>query len=237
MGQILLCPRVYWPVITAVIALTCVGNCCASMVTFTDGTFDNWMASKILDDTTSGNATFSANQASSGGNPSEFRRVTHSYQAGSIFVGHLFQEASYTPFTQGELLSLDFEYDLVQLNPVPSQAVAYGLLLVQNNTHYLSSTDLIFDGTWTSFSRDGLGSSDFNLLPGSGSAALDFSESGSEIQFGYYSANTSVGTFQFRESGIDNWSVTITTVPEPSIFAMTGFAIFALFFCRSKRSS
>lgn len=206
------------------------GGCCADGVMdnlvfsqpdspFSDGTFaDADWDSVEIGDTACG--SFTAAQVTSGGNPDAFRRVTHSFCLGSLDVGHLRVAAVYDPPTQGAVSTVSFAFDARHLNASPEVAVAYAGLLFQNGSYYIGPVDPVFGDGWTHFERSSLTAGDFSRVgPGPGPATPDFSSAGAPIRFGYFTANSSQGgpcdpadpcsVPQFRESGIDNWSVVV----------------------------
>src|SRR5215471_3610518 len=75
---------------------------------FSDATFNNadWNNTKILD--TAGNASFSAFQVASGGNPGSFQETIQSLNQGQMGVGHLNITFVYDPSVQGAITSIDF---------------------------------------------------------------------------------------------------------------------------------
>lgn len=218
-------------------ALAMNGIASAATVTFTDGTFldTSWTASKIVDTTAGATATFSTGQIASGGNPGQFRQVVHTYNAGDIFVAHLNTGAVYDPSVAGAIVSIDFSYDLIHLNPPAGQAVAYGLVLRQNDSYYYRSPlDTIFPATWTSFGATGLTAANFLRLTGSGPSNPNFSAGGGPMTFGYLSANSNTGGAPgiVRTSGIDNWRVSVTSVPLPATAWLLATACAAVAFRR-----
>lgn len=207
--------------IVAAAALLVVTAAPAATVTFSDGTFagGDWDATKIIDTTAGATATFNATQVAAGGNPGDFRQVTHIYDAGNIFVGHLALGATYDPSASGAIVSLDYSYDLIHINPPPNQAVGYGIALYQTGSWYSSAPfDLIFPQVWTSFGLGSLTAANFALRAGAGPATPDFSGAGGLMTFGYLTANSNTGGAPglTRVSGIDNWRVELTTVPIPA---------------------
>ena len=192
----------------------------AFAVTFFDGTFDDgdWDSFKLVDTTGFAAATFAAGQVGSGGNPDAFRQVTHTFGPGNIGVRHLFTGGVYDPGASGAIASIDYSYDLIHIDPPPSQAVRYRLALAQNNSLYVNIGDLIFTEEWASFGQTGLQPGDFSRVAGGGPSQPDFGADAGSFFFGYWTENTnSGGASQIsRTSGIDNWSVTVNVVPVPA---------------------
>lgn len=183
----------------------------AEAVTYTDGTFSDadWTSLKIRDTTSGQTATFTAYQVLTGGHPDAYRYVQHHYDTGGIVVAHMRAAAIYDPSTQGAVATVDYSYDLIHLNPPPNQAVGYGLLVFQDGLYYRASTDAVFDEEWQAFGQTGLEALDFNVIGDVGPPHPDFTASGSPFQLGYRTSNTSNGGWLTRESGLDNWCVTV----------------------------
>lgn len=189
-------------------------------VTFTDTDFNNgdWTATKIVDTTPGNGASFTATQMTSGGNPSSFREVIHSYNSGAITVAHLNNAALYNPTTAGALSAVDFTYDIIRINPsTNAPLVGYAGLAFQNGSYYQAPADTLGTATWTSFSHAGLLPSNFTLVGGAGPAAPDLSATGSPIRFGYITFNAApVGSGAITtDSGIDNWRVNTSSTSTP----------------------
>jgi len=184
-------------------------------VTFSDGVFSDadWSAVKALDTTDGQAATFAAMQVPIGGNPDEYRFVRHDYCQGQLIVAHLRAGAVYDPAADGAIETISGTFDLIQFNPPPAQAVAYGVLLRQGDSYYTTiNSRLIFADVWTSFAQPDLRATDFQRVAGGGPLFPDFSAGALPLEIGYFSGNTSAGDCLRRESGIDNWSVTIDPV-------------------------
>lgn len=212
----------------------------ATQITFADAEFADvdWSATKVQDTTAGAGATFSAGQVASGGNPDAYRSVTHVYDTGTIRVAHSFEAATYDPTILGAIDTVDFAYDGIHLQPPAGQAVALGPLLVQGDSFYVGPSDAIFDETWTFFDRIGLTAADFARIAGTGAANPDFSATGAPIKAGYFSANTNTSTGSImRMAGVDNWSVTFNTVPEPGAGLLLSTGLLALGWRRSQRSA
>lgn len=225
-----LLPRHYLVTVGAILAFA--GPVHAATVVFSDDTFANpdWTAAKIVDTTAGQTATFVAGQVTSGGNAGAYRQVNHVYDAGIIVVGHAKSGALYDPAATGAIVAIAYSYDLIHLDPPPGQAVAYGIALFQGGNVYSTPLDNIFPATWTSFGASGLTAANFALRAGAGPATPDFSATGAPITFGYASFNNNTGGAPglTRISGIDNWQVTVTTVPVPAAGWLLGTAVAAL---------
>jgi hypothetical protein len=192
-----------------------------SAQTFADGTFNNsdWTVIKIYDNTVGLDATFTAGQSASGGNLDAYQLTTHDYAQGGLLVAHLNNGASYTPATQGAITSISFSYDLNSFANGASLAIAYSGLLDQGGTYYYPSPlNLISVNAWVSYAQNGLTALDFTALDGS--THPDFSDLGAAMQFGFVTANGTAGGATHTASGIDNWAVTITEVPEPATYEL-----------------
>jgi hypothetical protein len=206
---------------------------------FTDDTFNDadWTASIIFQDGQT--PSFTATQISSGGNPGAYRQVQHTYGGlvnnGSIVVGHLMDGATYDPSIDGAVSTIDFSFDLILFDGGDSRTVAYGGLILQNNSYYsggyTTTSTVPTTNVWESNSIEDLFASDFSLVMGAGPAQPDFSSSGSIIQFGYFSGNSTFPATQTTTlSGIDNWSTTInpSIVPIPPALYLFGTGLLGL---------
>jgi len=193
----------------------------AASTTFSDGIFSDadWSAAVVSE--VGPPVSFTAQQVATGGNPAEYRQVQHSYGGpGSIVSGHLQDAAIYDPASQGAISSLDFSFDIMLLNGGDSLTVAYGALLYQNGSYYggggLLTTITPTTNVWVSHTFSGLDSAAFSRLSGPAGATPDFSASGGAIQLGYFASNGTSGGPTATLSGLDNWSMSVTPVPEPA---------------------
>jgi uncharacterized protein (TIGR03437 family) len=198
------------------------GTLAAQPVTFSDGNFHNgdWGALKIQDTTPGATATFTAQQSGEGGNPGAYRRVTHSYAAGTVTIAHLRAGALYEPRVHGGVSAIDYSYDLLGQT---SLGMAYYLLVFQEGSYYrLREPDNIGQSVWRRVNRLGLAAGDFVKVAGPGPDRPNFAASAPPLQAGFATSN-SAGPVdsnpQFRESGIDNWSVTIYSTPGSVTYA------------------
>jgi hypothetical protein len=216
----------------------------AATINFFDGVFNNadWSATKIVDTTTGSAASFTAFQQPTLGNPTFHRETTHVFGAGAIRVGHLRNVGgspfTYDPSSSGAINTLDVAYDLVHRTPTLG-AVGYALLLRQGGKYYTHPLDNIFPNVWSGYSHTGFTSASFFelLTPGAGinlSSNPNFSATGSLIEFGYVTSNShsTQGVIVTKTSGIDNFGLTLNTVPEPAslisiVFGATAIGGFA----------
>ncbi len=192
----------------------------AGSVTFSDGTFNDtdWYADVIKYSGPS--PSFSAYQAVSGGNLGAYRNVQQHYGGdGGIWLGHWLDDATYNPSAQGAITTIDSSFDLILFDGGDSDTVAYMILLEQDGVVYQAGYTLTtIEPTinqWVHHAYSNLTADDF-LDVFSNTLHPDFSASGGLMELGFISAN---GTSGFSptgtSSGIDNWSVSISSVPLP----------------------
>jgi hypothetical protein len=195
----------------------------AATVSFsTDGIMSaaNWSAIKFGD--SEGNASFSATQALSGGNPGSYWHVSHSYgprtvtSSATISLAHLNSSFTWNPSIQGALNSLSFGFSADVIDDGQSDAVGLGVVLLQNGTYF---TKIIGSPSqavsWINYSIIDAIAADFT----SGMNVPDFSTNGSMINFGFFTANgTALGSATNTVTAIDNVSLAldVTPIPEPT---------------------
>jgi hypothetical protein len=182
--------------------------------TFSDGTFVDWTFENAW---TTGGATSVAFTSATDGNPPPYRHTTNTMPGGSTTVdAHLKLSAVYDPSVQGAIDSVDYAYDLNPFAPnfaIP--AVAYGPLLKQDGRYYIAPGDLahslVFPNQWRHFEHPNLTEGSFReTTPAGPGGHPDFSASGSPIQFGYFTSNSTC-CFGIGNSGLDNWFVHVTS--------------------------
>ncbi len=188
----------------------------AAPVTFSDEIFANanWTATKIQD-TGPSEGGFTVNQVSAGGNPNEYRSLQQFWSGpGRIITAHLRDGAIYDPGIQGAISSLAFSFDLILFQGGSANMVGYRGLILQNGTYYsgeYTMTSIGILNQWISRNSADLAASDFTLISGSGPQYPDFSASAPPIQLGYAGSNgRSFAGSTNTDSGIDNWSVSIS---------------------------
>lgn len=192
----------------------------AGVFNFSDTDFNppDWSADLIYNTTVS-IADYTTMQAGSGGNPGAWRETTHTYDTGGMAVGQINKTFVFVPLLHGgAITSIGFSYDFNVIDAGASFAVAHGLAITQLGRYYVA--DYISQtpgGGWVNHSASGLTASDFTEY--NGTAHPDFSAS---LAFGYVTANGTAGGLTATDHGLDNYSVTFTTVPEPPTLAWAG---------------
>jgi len=213
-----------------ILTLLSIGTASGSLI-FNDAAFDDsqWSAASFG----TGGFSFTAAQQASGGNTGSFRRVDHDVTGPpvSMRVVHLRNDASYTPILEGEIVSLDFSIDFLNID-IFGQGQNFGVAILQNGNYYYGSSQITAPGgaIWTPGTATNLGAVDFiEILADAStnnSSHPDFSITGSTIIFGFTTANIT-GFSGSIDVGYDNWSVShAAVVPEPS----TSFVFFAFAF-------
>jgi hypothetical protein len=206
-----------------ILALATASSAAAQQQQFTDGTFANWTATLAY--RTNQNATYTAVQASVGGN--DYWRTTHSgygqaNPVGMIYIAHVHNSFSYTPLGLGTRVNV--KYRLIHLNaPTTGQsvAVAYAPLIVQDNNRYIGPVSNIFANSWTTFSNTALMAEQFTPIPGQADSIPpypDFSCGAARMTLGFASINSNNDpNFPMRDSGLDDWEMVFLPPPPPVI--------------------
>jgi hypothetical protein len=192
----------------------------AGSVTFSDGTFNNddWYTEIVK--YSGPMPSYSAYQATSGGNPGAYRNVQQHFGGdGDIWLGHWFDGATYNPSTQGAITTIDSSFDIILFNGGASETVGYMILLEQNGIVYQAGYTLTTiepkKNIWVHHAYSDLTADDF-LDVHTNTQHPDFSANGDMIELGFISANGTGGSYPTStSSGIDNWSVSISSVPLP----------------------
>ncbi|MGH9672571.1 MAG: BACON domain-containing protein, partial [Bryobacteraceae bacterium] len=170
----------------------------------------SWTATKVTDTTPGAVSTFVVEQRQ-GGMPGAFRFLRQNFGVGFMRVAHARTGAVYDPRRSGAIASIDYSFDGNLLGPIPTRAVAYSILLVQNGTHYETTNHIVTGGGWTRYTGRNLIAADFARVAGTGPQTPDFSATGAPIQFGYLTANSSATVAGFTDSGIDNLSISVAS--------------------------
>jgi MYXO-CTERM domain-containing protein len=189
----------------------------------------------------------SVSQVPTGGNLNSFQQTSYSMNwsgvqtYGSVYVISRHLDFSYDPSVFGAISSIDYTEDQTRTSAAwsPAQVAGYSVLF-QSGKVFLG-TGFVFgpaDFNWSERTTPGLTAADFVELDGMSvlpASHPDFSSAGSVINFGYARSNS----YSFSSAishGIDNWSFTVVSIPEPaSGAAMAGLAVFALPFVRRRR--
>jgi hypothetical protein len=214
----------------------------AATVSFpADGAMDatNW-STTIFDDS-EGNASFSATQVLSGGNPGAYWNVSHSFgprtvtSSATIALAHLNSSFVWNPSTQGALNSVSLSFSADVIDDGASNAVGLGVVLFQNGNYYTRFIAAPSEfASWATYSASNGIATDFT----SGSNVPDFSPGGSLINFGFFTSNgTALGSATSTQTAIDNVILVldVTPIPEPSSLALLS-AVGAFLFKRSRRN-
>lgn len=146
------------------------------------------------------------------------RRVQHNYVGGqAIFVRHIRAGANHAPAGRA-ITNVFTSYRIWDVHPGTPPAVGYAPLLRQGGRFYAPPVDATPD-TITTFTHS-LGADDFDLIGPDGTRDStqhpDFSCAGAPIRFGYLTLNSSPSKTQpaqMTESFLDDWSVSLTTLP------------------------
>ncbi len=191
----------------------------APAVVFQDDDFasNGWQVSEISKPANSG-ATHTEERATSGGSPSAYRRMSHTFPANqqSLGVLNLSITAVYDPAVSGAIHVVDYAEDCALLGAgSPLYTVASSLLLEQAGRRYrpaVISAGNCSGSAWTPLREAAsLAASDFELLEGpacgAGQQCPDFSASALPIRFGFtrFAGANSTPTVH----GIDNWKVSV----------------------------
>ena len=199
---------------------------------FSDNVFQDtdWMGFEVRDGTGNDSFVFTGAQRLTGGNPDEYRRVTHALNTPPgigvrVESGHLFLGGSFDPGEDGTIISVDFFWEGISINS-SAGAVGYGSLVVQDGIAYIRGGGQTLNGVgWEGYSQTGLvGNSFFNIFD---SSAPDFSDAGAPLQFGFFASNGTFGD-SFNDGGVDNWRVVINFIPEPSTALLVATGLIGL---------
>lgn len=202
----------------------------ASEITFFDGTFTNsdWTNSINISQGPFSSVSYSDTQVASGGNPGDYRLDTRTWGLGTqAQVYNLNSLAVYDPSKQGAIGSISFSEDIIGFGSNDGDTYGDGLLLEQGGQLFVGALVASSSGTNTWQSRSSIGLTAADFTPFFGVSHPDFSKEGGPIMFGYIRTNTNPGGIVTLQDGIDNWSVTVSTIPEPETYVLmlAGFLI------------
>jgi len=203
------------------LATTFAFNCAAlraGMVFFSDGTFNDSDWTLVIK--TSGNGgTVSASQYTSGGNPGAYRRIENTVNAGSksspsvVYGFHIRSGATYDPSTQGPIAYIDYSEDSRMFSGF-GDGQGTGPALLQSGKYYYASGLYAKQSVWTTQTLSSLVAADFVNVSDPNDHP-DFSASGAPITFGFVRYNSTRSAGYSITAGIDNWEVSVASVPEP----------------------
>jgi hypothetical protein len=201
----------------------------AATYTISDTTFapSNWADFKYADP--SGLSQYQTAQLSPGGSPfgpntPDYRATRHQLFPPLIRVVHEYTSFIWIPGAREIATSIDYSYDLIYLAGPPG-AVRYSPYIRQGSNLFMLDTlfDDIFSPSWQQFGMNGLSLTDFGLIdPTTGAILAGFNPFPTfPMTFGFTS-NNSAGGFVDKMSGLDNFVLTLHTIPEPNNFVVLG---------------
>ncbi len=209
----------------------------AGAQTISDGDFSSGWSSFLLTVTTplpasDPSAMFVSTVIGSGGNPGGYLDTVQGYAGPNmgIHVAHMDANGTIDPAALGGLDGLTFSFDVNFFDypgspPAPSFAVGYRPLVEQGGVFFAGPTVVAVSPSWMSFVEPTAAASDFVSF--NGTSAPDFSASGGLITVGFETWNGTGGpVWTSTHSGLDNFSVIVAPVPEPSgLIVLAGVAM------------
>lgn len=211
-----------------------------AQIIYSDGDFGggNWS----FQNSASLGASGSASRITSGGNPGAYLQVSLSMLAGngySVLWGFN-NSAIYDP-ASGAIDTVGYKEDLLQ----GGSPQAAGAALLQNGLRYYRYAWTTDASIWTTrIATPDVGASGY-LLDDSQNNGINplnpnFSILGAPITFGFFRNISGTALTDFTgTSRLDNWTTTVTTVPEPSaahLLIFGGLAFAALHFIRRRKT-
>lgn len=210
---------------------------CASQAlainSFFDGVFNNsdWTVTTFTNANGAGSFVASG-QSPSGGNPNEFRRVSHAVNVsgpgGSVVGIHLKSTAFYNPAVDGAISSIYYSEDSINFSSQGGNGQGTGLAMLQGGKYYILRNPILvmpYSGysTWTPNIAASISAADLYEVTPTGAILStsnpDFSASGGVMQLGFWRGNS--GNISYDTAcGIDNWNVRM--VPAPGALALAG---------------
>lgn len=210
-------------------------------IILSDAEFANSDYATQTDGSFTPNSNFSTvgTQVPIGGNPGAFRQVTNFAQnfglhTEVVYGWHFNTAQPYDP-AEGAIVSLDYSEDSIFVFGQTQQGY---LAVRQDDLLFRSKESFTTGASNTSFTNNqltGLTATDFEgLFNGTffPTANPDFSLGGSPVEFGFLRLSTDGGGVN-DSSGIDNWTVTLTTdpIPEPASLFIGLVGLVALVRC------
>jgi hypothetical protein len=171
-----------------------------------DFTPAEWVVSVTV---VTGGATHAESRPATGGNPAEYRHMTHTLPgSSSITITHLFIAGVYHPWIDGPITSIDFREDRSQAAPpFPGASVGAAPLIVQDGISYFGPSTTFTNTSWSTSYLTSLSASDFTSAT---NTHPDFSVCGGPLQFGFTRSNSNAGGSPIATNhGIDNFAVTV----------------------------
>lgn len=198
-------------------------SACLGAVTFFDGTFNDADWDVIRDEYGNG-GTVTISQRT-GGNPGEYRHIVNTVdpspgggEPSGVLGFHKCLAAVYDPQTQGAIASIDYSEDSIMFSGF-GHGQATGPALMQDGLVYYYLPSLYCNQrSWTTQTLHSLTAEDFLCICGAGVCVPehpDFSALGRPIVFGFWRGNSSRYYGYTIVAGIDNWSLTVTSVRRP----------------------
>ena len=212
----------------------------AEAVTLSDATFANvdWGAFLVIDTSPNpGLTSFTAGQVATGGNGGPYREWDVNWTGpGGPNVGHILLTTSVDPQSLGGIADIAMTFEVNVFNAPFIGGTGYRALARQNSTFYVSTQNFIATAnSWTSNTFSAV--TFVKLGTGPGGSTLDTSATGLPIEFGYLSrVNPSTAVMLNNVSGVDNWAVTVTAVPEPSTALLLASGLVAMAVGRRRRA-
>jgi len=230
----------------------------AQAILFFDGTFtpSDWT---LYTETLVSGGTTTPSQVLAGGTPGAYRRIDNVVSGGGAGSGiwgfNINNNAIYDPSAGGAISEIDYEEDARAFQNAFGQGQATGPALRQNGKNYFAGGNItppsqpwhngksFFTGglitgpsqEWHSLSLSDLNNADFGLLSDANDHP-DFSASANSILFGFYRANSTLGTSGYALDGaIDNWKIEASVVPEPATILLFSSGLAGMLLRRRKK--
>lgn len=195
-----------------------------SSITYSDGTFNpsDWTLT-IAWESYPGTSSVGFEQYHAGGNPGEFGGVSlRSVGPNAVAV---MRPETYEPAVQGEILSISSSADVRLLrNAAVDSFLPYRPLISQNGHFFYGLWAMaVSSGDWVpfAFGSNVLTAAQFIGVGDAAALHPDFSAQGAPLQFGFMVDSGTRISARDSELGVDNWCMTITTVPEPGLGAFS----------------